>query len=117
MLEPASGISSTSHALPFIVHQVLTAHLLYELAKSQGFVQNPFGDKVGSPVESTVAMGSKWQLYLEQLPRSYTTMCNWGPSDISELQFDHAKEVAQASLDLVREQWMGAAPVLRDLGG
>ena len=46
----------------------------------------------------------------------YQNRCNWQPEDIEALQFEYARATAQASVDLVREQWQGALPVLQDLG-
>lgn len=59
---------------------------------------------------------SRWQLYLEQLPRSYATLCNWAPSDAEELQIAHACETAAAAAVQAREQWRGVLPLLKDLG-
>ena len=99
--------------------QVLGAHLLSEVSKCQGapaaactevkWHEHP---DIDLPTDS-----SPWQLYLEQLPRSYTNLCNWSASDINALQLSHAQEAAEATVELVKEQWRGICPLLKDIGG
>lgn len=84
--------------------QVLGAHLLHELYKSQA---EAAGDGDG---------GSPWHVYLDQLPRSYTTFCNWTPGDIEELQDAAAVAVAEDAVEEARAQWAGVLPTLKELG-
>ena len=54
--------------------QVLALHLLLELAKSKGY-QVPSTPAPEAGIEGEIQKSkSKWQLYLDQLPRSYTSM-------------------------------------------
>ena len=98
-------------ACPRPPEQVLAAHLLHELSKSQAAVTAASGP------QTPPTAASRWQLYLEQLPRSYTTLCNWSASDAEELQLDHAREAAAAAALQAREQWREVQPLLKDLGG
>ena len=72
-------------------------------ATAQGHADGPAGS-------------SPWQLYLEQLPRHYTNLCNWNPGDIEYLQLIHAQEVAKSAVEEVKEQWRSVRPLLRDIG-
>lgn len=107
--------------------QVLAAHLLHELSKSQARTspQPSAGPDGGPTPPGRSAEGgqcnpgegsSKWHLYLEQLPRSYTTMVNWGAAEIDALQVDNARDAASCSAGEAKAQWRGILPLLRDLG-
>lgn len=59
---------------------------------------------------------SFWRPYLETLPRSYTTLCCFSPSDIAALQVAHAIEVADSAADALQLSWQTVQPTLADLG-
>ncbi|GLC41210.1 hypothetical protein PLESTB_001526700 [Pleodorina starrii] len=95
---PAAGSGAAGAAVgscglsPF---QALACHLLLEVSRGPD---------------------SFWWPYLKQLPRSYTSLANFGPDDAAALQLQHARDAAVAAADRAREEWRGALPVLHELG-
>lgn len=86
--------------------EVLGVHLLHELSRCQ---VDKAADEGGSG-------SSRWRLYIEHLPRSYTTLCNWSDEELQALQLEHAVEVAAAAVHEARQQWQNVLPVLKQLG-
>lgn len=75
--------------------QVLTVHLLHEVSKGpQSF----------------------WHPYLSQLPRAYTTLCNFSKLAVAELELPHAQDVADDAISSARTHWQGARQLLSTLG-
>ncbi|EFJ52354.1 hypothetical protein VOLCADRAFT_86703 [Volvox carteri f. nagariensis] len=75
-------------------HQVLACHLLLEVSRGpQSF----------------------WWPYLKQLPRSYTSLANFSPDDVAELQLQDALDAAEAAVERARTEWRQALHVLHDL--
>lgn len=86
--------------------EVLGVHLLHELSRCQ----------VDKAADDDGSGSSRWRLYIEHLPRSYTTLCNWSDEEVEALQLEHAVEAAAAAVHEARQQWQKALPVLKDLG-
>lgn len=76
-------------------HQLLATHLLHEVSKGPE---------------------SFWHPYLQQLPRSYTSLAHFSADDAAALQLQLAQDVAAAAAERAREEWQGALPLLRALG-
>ncbi|KAF5830023.1 hypothetical protein DUNSADRAFT_15167 [Dunaliella salina] len=83
-------------------YQVLGVHLLHEVSKAEA------GGKGSS--------SSWWRPYLQQLPRSYTTLCCFSGSDIVGLQVPYAVDKARTAVDKARQQWKESDPLLKHLG-
>jgi len=94
---------------------VLGAHLLMEVSRSQRKVAASAAVE-GRVYADAPAGSSPWQLYLEQLPRHYTNLCNWNLGDIESLQVTHAQEAAKSAVEEVEKQWRSVCPLLRDIG-
>ena len=86
--------------------EVLGVHLLHELSRCQ----------VDKAADDDGSGSSRWRLYIEHLPRSYTTLCNWSDEEVEALQLEHAVEVAAAAVHEARQQWQKVLPVLKELG-
>ncbi len=107
ILEVPERLLLTNQRMDQQLHQVLQRHpglrpeqtlavlLLSELSKC-----GTSSAKEGT-IE-TAAVGSLWQPYLMQLPKAYTTLCNWSAADINELQMDHAIEVGHSRVSRSR---------------
>ena len=59
---------------------------------------------------------SKWAPYLSQLPPHYDTLANFLPAHATELQFEHAQQIAEAVAAEVQSSWTRCTPFLISLG-
>lgn len=75
--------------------QILCIHLLHEASKGPTSLRGP---------------------YIQQLPRTYTTLCTWGTAAVEALQLQHATATAAEAVARARSDWTSARPVLLQLG-
>lgn len=93
--DPQLSTALRQHGAGMSSEQVLSVHLLHEMAKGQA---------------------SSWQTYLGSLPHSYTTAACFAAADIAALQAGCAQQAVRAAADAAVAQWRQALPLLHVLG-
>lgn len=119
----AAPATPTRFMLRTCTRQVLSVHLLHMVSEAnssspeEGTSAIYSSNSDGSQGHRVVRNGLWWAPYLRELPRSYTTLCCFNKeTEVPELQVPYAKDVAEAAITKVEDEWREAGALMEQLG-